>query len=240
MLRTTPLLIKSAEEQVYEVLRDEILHGMEPGRPLRLADIADRLGVSTMPVRTALMRLESDGLVRQQPRRGAIVAPLDVEDIQEIQSIRCGIEGLAARLGAAAIEPVGLGRMAALLSVLESAVQRRDLDQYLHIATEFEDECYRAAKRARLLGIVQGFRQAAQRYVRLAVGDSPDFKIDAHERFYQAVVDHDGAVAEAIIQEELLWTLDRIVERLRSEARPIREGQVAPRTQFAVGSQPHG
>src|SRR5262245_51556665 len=84
-LRTTPLLIKSAEDQVYEVLRDEIIHGMEPGMPLRLAEIAERLGVSTMPVRAALMRLESDGLVRQQPRRGAIVAPLDVEDIQEIQ-----------------------------------------------------------------------------------------------------------------------------------------------------------
>jgi DNA-binding GntR family transcriptional regulator len=218
VLRTTPLLIKSAEEQVYEVLRDEILHGMQPGRPLRLAEIADRLGVSTMPVRAALMRLESDGLVRQQPRRGAIVAPLDVEDIQEIQSIRCGIEGLAARLGAAAIDPVGLDRMSELLSVLESAAQRRDLDQYLHIATEFEDECYRAAHRARLLSLVQGFRQAAQRYVRLAVGGSPDFRIDGHERFYRAAVDHDGAAAEEIIRESLLWTLERIVDRMQTEA----------------------
>ncbi len=217
VLRTTPLLIKSAEEQVYEALRDEILHGMEPGSPLRLAEIADRLGVSTMPVRAALMRLESDGLVRQQPRRGAIVAPLDVEDIEEIQSIRCGIEGLAARLGAAAIDPVGLERMGELMSVLESAAQRRDLDQYLHIATEFEDECYRAARRARLLGLVQGFRQAAQRYVRLAVGGSPDFKIDAHERLLEAARANDGAAAEAIIRESLLWTLARIVERMQAE-----------------------
>jgi len=217
VLRTTPLLIKSAEEQVYEVLRDEILHGMEPGRPLRLAEIADRLGVSTMPVRAALMRLESDGLVRQQPRRGAIVAPLDVEDIQEIQSIRCGIEGLAARLGAAAIDPVGLDRMSELLTVLGSAAHRRDLDQYLHIATEFEDECYRAAGRTRLLGLVQGFRQAAQRYVRLAVGGSPDFRIDGHERFYRAAADHDGDAAEGIIQESLLWTLERIVDRMQTD-----------------------
>ncbi len=223
MLRTTPLLIKSAEEQVYEVLRDEILHGMEPGRPLRLAEIADRLGVSTMPVRAALMRLESDGLVRQQPRRGAIVAPLDVEDIQEIQAIRSGIEGLAARLGASAIDRVGQGRMAALLSVLESAAQRRDLDQYLHIATEFEDECYRAAKRPRLLGLVQGFRQSAQRYVRLAVGGSPDFKIDAHERLYEAAVANDGEAAERIIQDALQWTLERIVERMQTGAlEPVR------------------
>jgi DNA-binding GntR family transcriptional regulator len=215
VLRTTPLLIKSAEEQVYEVLRDEILHGMEPGRPLRLAEIADRLGVSTMPVRAALMRLESDGLVRQQPRRGAIVAPLELDDIQEIQSIRCGIEGLAARLGAERIDDVGLGRMAELLVVLESASARHDLDQYLHIATEFEDECYRAARRTRLLRLVQGYRQSAQRYVRLAVGGAPDFKVEFHERFFRAASDHDGDAAEAIMREELLWTLERIAERLR-------------------------
>jgi DNA-binding GntR family transcriptional regulator len=218
VLRTTPLLIKSAEEQVYEVLRDEILQGTEPGSPLRLAEIADRLGVSTMPVRAAIMRLESDGLVRQQPRRGAIVAPLEFEDIQEVQSIRCGIEGLAARLGASAMDDVRLGRMSELLRVIESAAVRRDLDQYVHIATEFEDECYQAARRERLLQIVRGYRLTAQRYVRLAIDSSPDFEVEFHERFYRAAEARDGDAAEAITREELLWTLDRIADRLRTEA----------------------
>jgi DNA-binding GntR family transcriptional regulator len=143
------------------------------------------------------------------------VAPLELDDIQEIQSIRCGIEGLAARLGAERIDDVGLGRMAELLVVLESASARHDLDQYLHIATEFEDECYRAARRTRLLRLVQGYRQSAQRYVRLAVGGAPDFKVEFHERFFRAASDHDGDAAEAIMREELLWTLERIAERLR-------------------------
>ncbi len=214
MLRTTPLVIKSAEDQVYEVLREEILHDLEPGVGLPLAQIAERLGVSTMPVRAALMRLEADGLVRQQPRRGAIVAPLEIEDVQEIQAIRSGLEGLAARLGARRVDERGLGRMAELLGVLRSAAARRDLDQFLRIATEFEDECYRAARRPRLLTLVQGHRQAAQRYVRLALGDSPDFELAFHERFYAACAAHDGAMAGAIIREELAWTLERITRRL--------------------------
>jgi DNA-binding GntR family transcriptional regulator len=214
VLRTTPLVIKSAEDQVYEVLRDEILHDLEPGTALPLAGIAERLGVSTMPVRAALMRLEADGLVRQQPRRGAIVAPLEVDDVQEIQAVRAGIEGLAARLGARRIDERGLGRMAELLGVLRSAAARRDLDQFIRIETEFEDECYRAARRPRLLAQVQGHRQAAQRYVRLALGDSPDFELAFAERFYAACADHDGIAAAAIIREALAWTFDRIAERL--------------------------
>jgi DNA-binding GntR family transcriptional regulator len=214
VLRTTPLVIRSAEDQVYEVLRDEIVHAMEPGRALPLAQIAQRLGVSTMPVRAALMRLEADGLVRQQPRRGAIVAPLEVDDLQEIQAMRAGIEGLAARLGARRIDEQGLGRMRELLGVLRSAAARGDLQQFLRIATEFEDECYRAARRPRLLSLVQGVRQAAQRYVRVALGDSPDFELAFHERFFAAVAARDGALAEAIIREELAWTLERLSRRL--------------------------
>lgn len=231
MLRTTPLVIKSAEDQVYEVLREEIVHAMEPGLSLPLGQIAERLGVSTMPVRAALMRLESDGLVRQLPRRGAIVAPLETDDVQEIQAIRSGIEGLAARLGARRIDEQGLERMRELLGVLRSAAARRDLDQFLHIATEFEDECYRAARRPRLLELVQGHRQAAQRYVRLALGDSPDFELAFHERFFDAVSGGDGPRAEAIIREELAWTLDRITHRLadaETGARTTRGSSVPP------------
>jgi DNA-binding GntR family transcriptional regulator len=216
VLRTTPLIIKSAEDQVYEVLRDEIVHVMEPGSPLPLARIAERLGVSTMPVRAALMRLEADGLVHQVPRRGAIVAPLELDDLQEIQAIRAGIEGLAARLGARRVDDRTLGRMEALLGVLRSAAGRHDLDQYLRIAGEFEDECYRAAGRPRLLHLVQGHRQAAQRYVRLALGDSPDFEVAFHERLYGAAAAHDGPAAEATIRAALAWTLDRLAHRLRS------------------------
>lgn len=221
MLRTTPLVIKSAEDQVYEVLREEIVHAMDPGHPLPLARIAERLGVSTMPVRAALMRLEADGLVRQQPRRGAVVAPLELEDVQEIQAIRSGIEGLAARLGARRIDERGLRRMEELLGVLRSAAGRRDLDQFLRIATEFEDECYRAAGRPRLLQLVQGHRQAAQRYVRLALGDSPDFELAFHERFHAAAAAHDGPAAESIIREELAWTLARLARRLAPQTAPI-------------------
>ena len=105
------LVIKSTEDQVYETLRREIVRTLEPGTPLRLSAIAERLGVSTMPVRAALLRLESEGLVRQVARKGAVVAPLELEDIEEIQAIRWGIEGLAARLGAERVAEEALATM---------------------------------------------------------------------------------------------------------------------------------
>jgi DNA-binding GntR family transcriptional regulator len=224
LLRTTPLVIRSAEDQVYEVLRDEIVRSMEPGHPLPLARLAECLGVSTMPVRAALTRLEADGLVRQHPRRGAVVAPLELEDAQMIQAIRRGLEGLAARLGARRIDARGLDRMAELLGVLRSTAARRDLDQFLRIATEFEDECYRAAGRPRLLLLVQGYRHAAERYVRHALGGSPDFELAFHERFYAAAARHDGPAAEAIIGEALDWTAERLARHLAPASAGVLPG----------------
>jgi len=141
------LIVKSTEDQVYEALRTEVLQGVEPGTPLRLSAIADRLGVSTMPVRAALRRLEREGLVRQTARKGAVVAPLELQDVQEIQAIRWGIEGLAARLGAQAIAEAGLAAMQGHLDRIRGAAAAADLDAYLAATYAFEDACYEAADR---------------------------------------------------------------------------------------------
>ena len=160
-------------------------------------------------------------LIEHQPVLPVIVITAFGTMETAIQAIRAGIEGLAARLGARRIDERGLGRMAELLGVLRSAAGRRDLDQFLRIATEFEDECYRAAGQPRLLNLVQGHRQAAQRYVRLALGDSPDFEVAFHERFFAAASAHDGPAAESIIREALAWTLERLTRKLTAAEAPL-------------------
>lgn len=224
MLRTSPLVIQSAEDQVYAVLRDEILHALPPGTPLPLTRIAERLGVSTMPVRGALVRLEADGLVRVTPRRGAVVAPLEAEELQEIQAIRAGLEGLAARLGARRIDDRGLRRMEDFLGVMRAAAARGDLEGYLPIETAFEDECYRAAGRPQLLAQVRSWRERADRYVRIALDGSPDFEIGFSERLFRAAAAHDGPAAEATIRAALAWTWTRLAPRLSTapEEEPVR------------------
>lgn len=218
MLRTTPLVIQSAEDQVYAVLRDEILHALPPGTPLPLTRIAERLGVSTMPVRGAIVRLEADGLVHVTPRRGAVVAPLEADELQEIQAIRAGLEGLAARLGARRIDDRGIGRMEDLLGAMRATAARGDLEGFLPIETAFEDECYRAAGRPQLLAQVRSWRERADRYVRIALDGTPGFEIGFSERLLAAAIAHDGPAAEATIRAALAWTWTRLAPRLTATA----------------------
>lgn len=209
---------RDAEDHVYAYLREAIENGLEPGAPLRLSAIAERLGVSTMPVRAALKRLEADGLTRQLARRGMIVAPLELDDIEEIQAIRWGIEGLAARLGAIATSDAAAAAMGRHLERVRDAADRRDPDGYLAATYDLEDTCYAAADRPRLLATVRHHRRAALRYVRIVVGAQRQLEVGPAERFLQAAAARDGAEAERLIQAQIERLHRTIADRMASGA----------------------
>ncbi len=205
---------RAVEDRVYATLRDEIERGLAPGTPLRLEAIAGRLGVSTMPVRAALGRLAADGLVRTQPRRGTVVAPLSLDDIEEIQAIRWGIEGLAARLGAAAATEATWAAMRRHLATLDAAADRGDTDAYLAATYALEDTCYAAAGRPRLVATVRHYRRAALRYVRVVFGALGDLEVAPARAFLAAAERNDGAAAERLIQGQILRLLAEIADGL--------------------------
>src|SRR5262245_54456680 len=88
--------LQTASRAVAQQLPQEIERGtLEPGTRLRQIDIAKRFGVSTTPVREALALLTSEGLIRNDPRRGAVVFHPTEDDLAECFKIRMALEPLA-------------------------------------------------------------------------------------------------------------------------------------------------
>src|SRR5436309_5755563 len=118
----TRLELLSVEDGVYRALRAEIGRlELAPGRRLPLEELAARFQVSLTPVRHALRRLESEGLVVSVRRRGSRVAPLSVEELEEIQAIRLGLETFLARHGAEQITDGALAEMTRAREEMERA-----------------------------------------------------------------------------------------------------------------------
>jgi DNA-binding GntR family transcriptional regulator len=217
--------VRGAKQYVHEALRTLIVRGtLAPGTPLPLAEVAADLDVSTMPVRAALGALEAEGLVRQLPRRGgAIVAPVELEDLEEIQAIRSGVEPFAAQLGAARIDDAGIAQMRELRAKIEAAARDGDQDALLARIFAFHTVCYRAAGRERLLRLIDEHERRAERYLRLALAaESPRFAphLEFQDQFLAACEAHDGAAAADTIREALAWTLERLRPAVEAHAAP--------------------
>lgn len=203
-----PLEVKTAADLVYDHLRARIVRNeLGPGTPLVLADMAAELGVSTMPVRSALSTLQADGLVRQVRHRGATVAPFELEDLEVIQAVRSGIEGFAARNGAPAMSDDHIAEMVILFERCREIAESGSVDTVLQTQWAMQDACYRAAGRPSLIRLIDEYRLRAERYIRLAVGSRALQQMRFQRDFVRACRRRDGEAARRALCSALEWTV---------------------------------
>ena len=218
---TQPLEILSVEDGVYRALRQEIGRlQLAPGERLRLEELAGHFQVSLTPVRHALRRLESEGLVVSVRRRGSRVAPLSVDELEEIQALRLGLESFLARYGAERCTPEALTEMRAAREKMERAFRAGDLDAYIGSFWSLRDACYRRAGRPRLARALDDQRVRVERYIRFLCRD-PEAFADLRrgpDTLLEACRARDGAAAEAATRDALLYVLDRLQRLLDDRA----------------------
>jgi DNA-binding GntR family transcriptional regulator len=95
--------IATRATSLYDQLRADLLGGvLEPGAKLAIEALAERYDTSATPLREALNRLVSDGLVERREQRGFVVAGISTEDLAEITKTRCWLEEIALRESIAA------------------------------------------------------------------------------------------------------------------------------------------
>jgi DNA-binding GntR family transcriptional regulator len=215
-----PIARESVEDRVAQALRELIVSGQLPeGTPLVQRDLAQRLGVSQTPIRLGLTELQRVGLVEVGETGRATVSRLTREDFEEIYAARLGLEGLAARVGAAAVGPAELARMRTLLAELERLAKVQDVDGYLRVRWAFHAACYEAAGRPRLLAEVERLFWRSERYNRLVLSSRERFRrsVAHYRRFYEACKAGDPRAAETVIHDSTQWAVETISELLPAE-----------------------
>ena len=219
-----PININTAAEQVYDELRARIISGdLAPSAPLPLGPLARQLGVSTTPVRVALSRLQTDGLVTYARHRGAMVSSLELEDLEVIQAVRSGVEGAASRLGAPRLDAADVEKMRRALDHLQM-IDVGSTDKYLAANWRLRDICYLAANRPQMRECISSYQRRAERYIRLVIRDEVGFRdsLDQQRRFFEACVARDGVQAENVIRDALQYTVERLRAFFADEE--VREG----------------
>lgn len=175
---------------------------LEPGRKLDQTEIAALLNVSRSPVREAIRTLAAEGLIEVFPHRGAVVAQLSLDELEEIFLMRAALEGLAARLGVAHIDDE---RIARLQNVLEKLNSASDYDEWLELNRAFHHTIYRAANKPRLFSLIQQLRNTATPYIRQYITSTEHLEAarEGHRQIFEACLKRDPHLAQTATQEHL-------------------------------------
>jgi DNA-binding GntR family transcriptional regulator len=205
----------SSVDRVQQAVREKILSGVyPPGSRLVLSRLAAEHGVSFIPIREGLHRLESERLVEMQPNRGARVAEISIADMRDIYETRVVLEQHAVRTAIPKLTEENLRLAGAALDRMEErfAADRQGEAYQAHQAFHFA--LYEPAGSAWTMHVIRLLWASADRYVRLAAGvrPAPELFVAEHREIFDAVVSGD---VEAAV-ESLIANL-RTTEKLLAE-----------------------
>lgn len=151
-------------QRVTDRIRNLILSGeLAPGSRIGQEALAERFGTSRIPVREALKRLESDGLVVLVPNSGAWVAKVDLDECVEIYKIRERIEPLALAESVLRMSDEHIDTLSSLAAQMERTT---DPETFLRLDREFHLASYRASGMRQLGAMVERFWNTTQHYRR--------------------------------------------------------------------------
>ncbi|TQM11603.1 GntR family transcriptional regulator [Pseudonocardia kunmingensis] len=167
-------------ELVYAILREAILTGaLQPGQKLGQEAIAEAIGVSRIPVRSAIIQLETEGLVVFKPHRGAVVATLTAEKVRETYSVRALLEAQAIKLAIRSMTPERAERLVEMADRLDDPERTSD---FLEDRVAFYHELYGADENPVLVGVIDQLRSSVGR-------DLLGLRVHDHAHSHRGLVD---------------------------------------------------
>lgn len=199
--------------KVCNILRKAILQGdFEPGERLVQEELANLLGVSRMPVREALRKLEGEGLIKLVPHRGAIVKSLTVEDVEEIYALRSNLEKIAIGKSIGKMKPEDINKLERLVSEMKKA---SDAQEFVETNIEFHRMLMKYCTWNRLLSVIEtlwnGFPQQTPHMLK----GQMELSNKEHDAILQAVKEKDAYKAAELVSDHITRTGEALIESIR-------------------------
>lgn len=208
-------------DRIYENIRRAILSGrLLPGERITEALLAEQFAASRTPVRSAMVRLASDGFVETKPRSGTVVKNRSAHDIADIYDVRAILESAAAGRAAIARSDEDLAEMGRLQAEMEATFEAGPLDEPDTIANlsslnmAFHQRILKAARNATLADSASRLMEISfliNTYVRLSQ-DEIARSLSDHRKLIAAFESSDVAWAEAVMRSHILAAKNSLMQ----------------------------
>lgn len=194
------------QDSTYATLRQWVTVGrFLPGERLKIREVAEALGIGTMPVRAALLRLAAEGALTHSPNCGVSVPRLSKAEFDDVLQNRLMLEGEAAERGALRLSANDKTQLRDLLKTMALALAAKDAKAYLDANEEFHLLLYRAAGSPLLLSLIETVWLKVGPLSNQLFDDKAALKVlnDAHDDLMDALDAGDAAGARRALERDL-------------------------------------
>ena len=181
---------KPLRDIVFETLKEAILKGkLEPRERLMEIQLADQLGVSRTPVREAIRKLELEGLVIMEPRKGAYVSDISYADIIDTLEVREALETYAVRLAIEKGAAERIGELEEINIEFEKAYREEDVQKMVKYDTEIHNMIVELSGNKKLISFMDALNEIMQRFRLIYFNETynPEVIIREHKEVFNAI-----------------------------------------------------
>jgi DNA-binding GntR family transcriptional regulator len=210
----------------YESIKEYILDGhLDENSRLTEEFLSTQLGISKSPIREALNRLEAEGLIRIEPRKGAYLRRLSPREVSDLYDLREALEAHAART--ANLTPPLIAELRESLRQMRALLKANDKTHYIAQDVRFHAALARATLNERLCGVLENIQNliwlSRRKTYDLSSSTAPDY----HEGILKALEDKDRANAERLMREHIQTVRQRLVQFLEDRERAADRAEAA-------------
>ncbi len=206
----------SLKEHIYDVLKGSImdLDIYDPDTNLRMDErtLADQLGISRTPIREAIMRLEQEGFLEIQARRGVFIKRKSLDEILEMITVWAALESMAARLACTEASDEEIAELRAIGTRYNKDKAKANISEYSEANIDFHLCVLRLSKCTMLQEIAEGLFTHLKAVRRKGMEDTKraDRSVVDHMNIIEAIEDRNADLASELVREHTLRLHDYI------------------------------
>ncbi|WML55009.1 GntR family transcriptional regulator [Neobacillus sp. PS3-12] len=205
-------------EMVYESLKEDIINGLlGQGQKIVAREVANKFGVSDIPVREALKKLEADGLVENIPHVGSRVSLINIKKAGEIFAIRLEMEAFATRLAATNADAKGIDELQKIVDEIDKYLVEDDVKQISRLNTAFHQKLYQLSGNEMLFEMILSLMDRSQysKSVFALVGDRREKSNKEHQQIVDALRQGNPEEAEEALRAQKEYAFKALLDKLK-------------------------
>lgn len=204
------------QQRIHGRLRTDIMLGrIAPGEPLTIRGLAEKLGVSAMPVREALRRLAAEQAIELLGNRRVRIPIMSVNRFEDLLAARIALESEAAVRALPHITAETIAEMERHDTALDAAMARNDYDQWLAANFAFHRTLYAARPDSIFLPLIESLWLQVGPFLRMALENvGPSYTVDRHVEALQALRERNVMALRIAIEADLRDGITHLGQRL--------------------------